>query len=46
MDKDDLIDTLNTLAIDDIRHIKIEYYDGDYLKVFEYHQIKANKEEK
>lgn len=46
MDRDNLIDTLNTFEIDDIRHIKIEYYDEDYLKVFEYHQIKANKEDK
>ncbi len=46
MDRDDFIDTLNTLAVDDIRHIKIEWYDEDYLKAFEYHQIKANKEDK
>ena len=37
---------IDNLEIDDIRHVKIEWYDGDYLKAFEYHQIKANKEDK
>lgn len=37
---------IDSLEIDDIRHVKIEWYDGDYLKAFEYHQIKANKEDK
>lgn len=39
-------EVLDNMEIDDIRHVKIEWYDGDYLKVFEYHQIKANKEDK
>ncbi len=46
MDRDVLIDVLNNLDADDIRHVTLEYYDGDYLKRFEYHQIKANKEVK
>ena len=39
MEKDILFDILNSLKIDDVRHIKIEYYDNNYLKEFEYHQI-------
>ena len=36
---------IDSIEIDDIRHVKIEWYDRDYLKAFEYHQIKANKED-
>ena len=46
MDRDDLEDILNTIKADDIRHVKIEFHDGDYIKALEYHQIKVNKEDK
>ncbi len=46
MDKEDFKSVLDYIEADDIRHIKLEWYDGDYLKAFEYHQIKSNKEDK
>ncbi len=46
MDSFNFKEVLDNMEIDDIRHVKIEWYDGDYLKAFEYHQIKANKEDK
>lgn len=46
MDKEVLFDVLNNMEVDNIRHVKMEGYDDDYLKAFEYHQIKANKEDK
>lgn len=43
-----LQDILEDLRIDDIRFIEIKWYDNGFLKSFEYHQIKAdkNKQEK
>lgn len=46
MDSFNFKEVLDNMEIDYIRHVKIEWYDGDYLKAFEYHQIKANKEDK
>lgn len=46
MDSSNFKEVLDNMEIDDIRHVKIEWYYGDYLKAFEYHQIKANKEDK
>lgn len=46
MEKEILFDVLNNLEVDDIRHLKMEWYDDGYLKAFEYHQIKENKEDK
>ncbi|MBQ9314926.1 MAG: hypothetical protein IJ220_08090 [Clostridia bacterium] len=46
MDKEVLFDILNNMKVDNIRHVKMEWYDEEYLKVFEYHQIKTNKEDK
>ena len=43
MDRIDLEDILNIIKAKDIRHLKIEFHDGDYIKVLEYNQI--NKEE-
>lgn len=45
MDSFNFKEVLDNMETDDIRHVKIEWYDGDYLKSFEYHQIKTNKEE-
>lgn len=45
MDSFNLKKVLDNMEIDDIRHVNIEWYDGDYLKTFEYHQIKDNKED-
>lgn len=45
MDSFDFKEVLDNMDIDDIRHVTIEWHDGDYLKTFEYHQIKTNKEE-
>lgn len=46
MEKEILFDLLNNLEVHDVRHINMEWYDGGYLKHFEYHQIKENKEDK
>lgn len=46
MDKENFKYVLDYINADDIRHIKLERYDDDYLKAFEYHQIIANKEDK
>lgn len=46
MDKEDFKYVLDYINTDDIRHIKLEWYDDNYLKAFEYHQVKANKEDK
>ena len=46
MDSFNFKEVLDNMEIDDIRHVKIEWYSGDYLKAFEYHKIKANKEDK
>ena len=46
MEKEVLFDVLNNLEVDNIRHLKMEWYDDCYLKAFEYHQIKENKEDK
>lgn len=47
MDNFNFKEVLDNMEIDDIRHVKIEWYDGDYYlkKAFEYHEIKTNKEE-
>ena len=45
MDSFNFKEVLDNMEIDDIRYVKIEWHDGKHLNTFEYHQIKANKED-
>lgn len=36
---------IDSLEIDDIRHLELEWKSGEYRKKIEYHQIKVSKEE-
>lgn len=45
MDRDDLVDIMSTIGVDDIRHMKIEWQDDNYIREVQYHQIKKCKED-
>ena len=46
MENEVLLNILEDLDVDDVRHLKLEWYEGKYLKCLEYHQIKSLKEDK
>lgn len=40
MDRDDFIDIMGTVHVDDIKHLKIEWQDDYNIKELQYHEIK------